>query len=75
MNTPIELLLDDISVGKILSFTYETPLATGKVEFKESSSFHKLVAVFSMPSFDLKIDELGLKDDEEEEKMWEAKLK
>ena len=73
MNTPIELLLDGISVGKILSFTYESPWATGKVELKENALFHKLVAISSMSSFDLEMDELDL-EDEEEEKMWEAKL-
>ena len=74
MNTPIELILDGITVGQILSFSYETPWATGKVELKENSLFHKLVAVSSMSSFDLEMDELDLEDDEEE-KMWEAKLK
>jgi len=74
MNTPIELKLDGITVGTILSFGYETPWATGKVEFNESTLFEKLVAVSSMSSFDLEMDELGLEDDEEE-KMWEAKLK
>lgn len=74
MKTPIELKLDGITVGEILSFSYETPWATGKVKFKDNSLFEKLVAVSSMSSFDLEIDELGL-DDAEEEKMWETKLK
>ncbi|WP_417440855.1 hypothetical protein [Idiomarina sp.] len=73
MNTPIELQLDGVKVATILSFTYETPWATGKVEFEDDSLFKKLVAVTSMSSFDLEMDELGLEDDEEE-KMWEAKL-
>ncbi|PHS62153.1 MAG: hypothetical protein COB09_15695 [Thalassobium sp.] len=74
MKTPIELKLDGITVGEILSFSYETPWATGKVKFKDKSLFEKLVAVSSTSSFDLEMDELGL-DDAEEEKMWEAKLK
>ncbi len=74
MNTPIELKFDGITVGTILTFGYETPWATGKVEFKEKSLFDKLVVVSSMSSFDLEMDELGLEDDEEE-KMWEVKLK
>ncbi|MBV1874270.1 MAG: hypothetical protein KUG80_05795 [Gammaproteobacteria bacterium] len=73
MNTPIELQLDGIKVATILSFGYETPWATGKVEFLDDSLFNKVVAVTSMSSFDLEMDELGLEDDEEE-KMWEAKL-
>ena len=44
MKTPIELQLDGITVGEILSFSYETPWATGKVKFKDSSLFEKLVS-------------------------------
>ena len=73
MKTPIKLKLDGITVGEILSFSYETPWATGEVKFKDHSLFEKLVAVSSMSSFDLEMDELGL-DDAEEEKMWDAKL-
>ena len=74
MNTPIELQLDGVKVATIHGFSYETPWATGKVEFVDDSLFNKLVAVTSMSSFDLEMDELDL-EDEEEERMWDAKLR
>ena len=74
MKTPIELKLDGITVGEILSFRYETPWVTGMVKFKDHSLFEKLVVVSSMSSFDLEMDKLEL-DDAEEEKVWEARLK
>lgn len=73
MNTPIELELDGKKVATIVSFCFETPWATGKVEFEEQSLFDKLIAVSSMSSFDLEMDDLGL-EDEEEEAMWESRM-
>lgn len=45
-----------------------------RLSLKTTHYLKKLVAVSSMSSFDLEMDELGL-DDAEEEKMWETKLK
>jgi len=73
MNIPIELHLEGVKVATILSFSYETPWASGKVEFVDDSLLQKLIAVTSVSSFDIEMDELGLEDDEEE-KVWEAKL-
>ncbi|MBD9657587.1 hypothetical protein IB239_22390 [Pseudomonas sp. PDM12] len=74
MKTPIDLKLDGKSVATISSFSYETPWATGRVEFKEQSLFRKLVSVSSLSSFDLEMDELGVEEDKQEE-LWESKLK
>jgi len=74
MNLPIDLELDGKTVARILSYSFETPWATGKVEFEDQFLLLKLLAVSSMSTFDIEMDELGL-DDEEEERMWEAKLK
>jgi len=73
MNIPIDLIFEGKTVAKILSFTYETPWASGNVVFESRSLFEKMVAVSSMSSFDLEMDNLELEDDEEE-KMWEEKL-
>lgn len=73
MNTPIDLKLDGKTVARITTYSYETPWATGKVEFEDQYLFKKLIAVSSMSSFDLEMDELGLEDDEEE-KIWDSKL-
>ena len=73
MKTPIDLQLDGKSVAQIISFSYETPWATGEANFDDKELFLKLVRVSSMSSFYLEMDELEL-DDEEEERLWEARL-
>lgn len=73
MKIPIELKLDGKPVAQITSFGYETPWASGAVEFIDKKLFERLINVSSMSTFDLEMDELGL-EDEEEEKLWEAKL-
>ncbi len=73
MNTPIKLLFENNLVATINSFSYETPWASGEVEFLDREFFLKLASVTSMSSFDLEMDELNLSDDDEE-KLWEEKL-
>jgi hypothetical protein len=73
MKSPIKLFLDNKEVATIDNFSYETPWASGKIQFHENELFIKLVNVTSMLTFDLEMDELNLPD-EEEEKQWESKL-
>ena len=73
MNLPIALKLNDTLVANITSFSYETPWASGTVEFTDKALFHKLVSITTMSFFDLELAELELSD-AEEERLWEAKL-
>ena len=73
MKLPIELKLDDKQVATITSYSYETPWASGSVEFIKEALFDKLVGITTMLFYDLEVDELGLEDDEEE-KFWETQL-
>ena len=73
MKTPIKLIFEGNQVATISNFGYETPWASGKVDFINEELFEKLVKVTLMLSFEFEIEDLGLSK-EEEEKMWEAKL-
>jgi hypothetical protein len=59
MKTPIALEFDGKTVAKIISYSYVTPWATGMVEFEDHSLFKKLVALTSLLSFDLDLENLG----------------
>jgi len=75
MKTPIKLLFDNNHVATIITFGYETPRATGKVEFLDQIFCSKLIRVTSMLFFIYKLEELDLTD-EEEDKLYDAeKLK
>jgi hypothetical protein len=71
MKTPIKLLFDNNPVATIISFGYETPWATGKVEFLDQAFFSKLISVTAMLFFIYKLEELNLTD-KEEEQLYEA---
>ena len=73
MKTPIKLIFEGKQVATITNYTYETPWASGNVEFTNKEFFIKLVNVTSMLSFDAEIESLGISE-EEEDKLWEAKL-
>nr|WP_086939541.1 hypothetical protein [Thaumasiovibrio occultus] len=73
MKTPTELQLDGITVATLVSYHYETPWASGKVEFLDASLLTTLAAVSNFATFDDEVSELELSE-EEQDKRWSAKL-
>ena len=73
MNSPIKLHFENNPVATIHNFSYETPWASGEVEFMDQPFFQKLVCVTAMASFDVELEELNLSD-AEEESLWDKKL-
>ena len=73
MNTPLALLFQHSQVATIVDFGYETPWATGRVEFIDKLFFAKLANVTTMGDFSSDVEALNLSDDEAE-KLWENKL-
>lgn len=74
MNMPIQLYYEGEFVANILTFNYETPWCSGKVEFQDNDFIFKLINISSLRAFDLYLDELELNEQEEND-IWENKLK
>ena len=73
MNVPAELFLDGKLVAKVTIVAFETPWATGEVQFNNKELFSKLVDVTSISSLDLELEEQDL-DEKEEERLWNLNL-
>ena len=74
MNTPLQLYFKGQHVGEIITFSYETPWALGKVEFDDLALFNKLVSISKFRTFDTELESKEL-DDDQEEVEWEKMLK
>ena len=68
MNIPVKLLLNGAEVGTFRSYGYETPWASGKIEFVDSNLFDKLIRLTLFDLFELNMDGQGLSEEEEEQR-------
>lgn len=73
MRIPEKLLFEGKVVAKLRDFSYETPWASARPEFFDTSIQVKLENLAEFRVYDLELEEMELPD-EEEEILWENKL-
>lgn len=78
MKTPAKIFYKKKHIGNILNYSYETPSASGEVEFQDTDLLEKMISLTSLSDFYLEVETLGLSEEQEdiriEHKMAELNL-